>query len=222
MVTATLCFFMVSWIFYGPATFWLGFKAVPHDATISLGHLKYTGEFLIVMLHHLPAGLWSLFAPFQLCTPFRKKYPKVHRAVGYLFFATVPCITLGAGLIFARNINFDFGSSEWGLSPVKESGWYLTLFLKGLSLYFAVSAFVAIKKAREKNFEEHFRYVCRHIACGLWVAILRVYALLRAPTTLDSIKASFYDGTLIALLISLVGCEVYLYFNRPTAKHKTP
>ena len=213
---------MVSWIFYFPATFWLGFETQDAGSISRHPHLKYKGQFLIVMVHHIPAGLWSLLAPLQFCTPLRKAYPKIHRGVGYLFFATVPFITLGALLIFSWDMNLEFGTSELGLSPIKESGWVLTLYLKGLSLYFIISALVALKKVREKKFDEHFRYVCRHIASGIWVAILRVYTMFRAPNTMESVKASFYDGTLIAVFLSLVFSEVYLYLNRTTKKQKAP
>ena len=218
-LVSALTVMMVLWIFVTPSTLYLGFTAPPQVPTAHPIN-KYRGHLSVVLLHQFPAGIWSLLVPVQLFTPLRKSFPTIHRICGYVFFATVPLITAGVFLIFHRKLDFEFGPSELGLSPFTNSGYFLKVFISILGIYFLLTAMIALKRAREKSYDDHFKWVVRHLASGIWVAPLRIYSSLRRPTTLLQAKSAFYDGTLMSIVLTLTAGELFLlYYNQsPTRK----
>lgn len=202
-IVTMLSIVMVFWIFILPASFRLGIteygiadahlkfmnnafdsmsEQLAAPPSISLKYYKHTA---VVLLHQVPAGIWALLIPFQLCTPFRKYMPAVHRSSGYLFLAMVPLIVAGIVLIYQRKLDFyhDFpvqlgktGFSEWGLSPFPDSFFALEIAIYCACLYFVSTALRALYAAViQRNYKVHRRWIIRHVASGIFVALQRVY-----------------------------------------------
>lgn len=67
---------------------------------------KYDRQTLVVALHHIPAGVWSMLIPLQLYTPLRRKFPRVHRVMGYVFALSSLLVTAGVCVIMHRRLDF--------------------------------------------------------------------------------------------------------------------
>jgi succinate dehydrogenase/fumarate reductase cytochrome b subunit len=169
----------------------------------------------------IPAGLWSFIVPFQLIPQLRKYAPFLHRISGYIMFSTVPFIVTGVGLIFIKKLDFeyDFQSnineplSEFGFAPIKDSFVVIRIFVGVIAVYFAATSLLALQYARAKKFILHRKWIIRHIAAGVWVALQRWYLVFRNPTTLGTSRAAFYDGVFIAVFITVCTAELYLWLE---------
>mmetsp|Transcript_28961 Transcript_28961/g.39784 ORF Transcript_28961/g.39784 Transcript_28961/m.39784 type:complete len:406 (-) Transcript_28961:19-1236(-) len=234
-LTLMLCSTMVIIIFIFPGSYHFAFPSISSAHKMNLENAyvnspvklpvtiltKYFNHPIVTAIHVIPAGLWSFIVPFQLIPQLRSKAPFFHRLSGYIMLSTVPFIVIGVGLIFIKKLDFeyDFPShfsepvSELGLSPFKDSFLFIRMFMGVIAIYFVVTALLALKYARAKNFQLHRKWIIRHIAAGIWVALQRWYLVFRYPTTLWTARAAFYDGVFIAIGITLSTAEFYLWFE---------
>lgn len=234
-ITLFLSWTMVFIIFVFPGSFRFAFpssspahriylEGVYSEAPIKLPITiltKYAYHPIVTAMHVIPAGLWSFIAPLQLIPQLRKKNPFLHRLSGYIMFSMVPFIVMGVGLIFVKRLDFEFDFpshmtepvSELGFSIFKDSFYAIRVFIGVVAVYFAFTAILALKYAREKQFAWHKKWVIRHIAAGLWVALQRCYLVFRSPTTLWSSRAAFYDGVFIGISITACTAEIYLWLE---------
>lgn len=227
-----LCVMMVSWILVMPGSWMLGNPFVPERLSkftedlfrknVDEGKVpvppslvfKYKGHTLVQMLHILPAAIWSAIIPFQLHPDARKMYRGAHKVSGYIFAFMSVCIFLGIGVIDQRGLYYhlvDFPGiphneheSEFGLSHHVE-------FFKIVALWFFFTIVVAVYKATKRQYAAHQRFILRHIAAGIWVAVQRLYFLARNKNDRPGQKETFGDGAFIGLAITVAAAELGIF-----------
>jgi hypothetical protein len=235
-VVLCLCSFMIMWIFVFPASsflaigstesiakhkslleeHWSSGKMITPVATIT----KYYKQPLIVLTHILPSSLWCMLVPIQLSSIIREKYSFLHRLSGYLLLSVVPFVSIGVYIIVERDLSFenDYPDlisqkshfSEWGLSPFTDSFLFMKVVFYTLAAYFTISAFAAWYYAFFKNFACHRAWMLRHVASGIWVALQRVYLVVRQAQNTECQRAAFYDGAFLSASFTICLVEVYL------------
>jgi hypothetical protein len=186
--TTTLCVFMVFWILLVPGS-WLIGRSQFHNNLV-LPHLfnaitppeiitKYQGHTLVQVTHILPGAVWAGLIPFQLHRTFRSHYRTVHRRMGYLFLTTSLLMSVGLGLILHRGLFFEHHDFPDLVAPLPSRNYYYNysntaILMVILGIWFLGTAIAAIYCARSHQFVRHQKWIIRHIASGLWIAIQRV------------------------------------------------
>jgi hypothetical protein len=191
---------------------------------------KYFSEHLVIYLHVLPAGVWILLIPLQLLSPLRRTFfpAALHKCLGYIFFMTVPLITIGVFLIFYKKLDYEYdypenlpksNFSEFGLSPFKDTFKVQKVVFSILTIYFMATAGLALKYVREKKYSLHFYWLIRHISSGIWVALMRLYLCIRHANTVEEQRASFYDGSIISAIVTIAVAELYISYLGSASKY---
>ena len=228
IATVFLSWFIVFWILIFPSSWLVGRSSVhddllykymsePNQVTSIELVTKYKGHSAVHFSHTLPGAIWAVAIPFQLHPTLRKQYRKLHRIVGYIFVVTSIIMTVGVGIILKRGLLYEESFTD--LPPLKVSAAPGIIFMSG---WFLVTATVAILQARAKKFASHQRYIIRHIASGIWVALQRVLLLTifnRPPFTRVQQRAVFGDAAFLAISICFACGELAIYLL--DAEHKT-
>ena len=232
IAVSLLCIQMVMWVFVFPSSIFAGFKwhdemayfvesrteGVPVNTS-----LKYAGHAAVKATHILPSAIWSASIPFQLNPGLRQKYRALHRITGYAFFGTSLLLIIGIGLIDRRKLYWHL--SDYPSIPPYEHVSGIRFFqqsalqyapeysIYALTLWFAFTAFAALAFARSKNFALHQRYVIRHVASGIWVAIQRLLLIILTPTLTSEAasKEAFNDCSFYGVIISFSCAELAIW-----------
>jgi uncharacterized membrane protein len=205
--TTGLCIMMVFWILLLPGS-WLMGRSKLHDdivlrafeeqsvTPIELEFVtKYQGHTLVQLTHILPASLWAGVIPFQLHPTFRRNNPKIHRRLGYIFSTCAILISLGVLIILKRGLSSPFSSQP---------------FLVPLAMYFAWTALYSIQQARNRKFVNRQKWMIRHIASGMWVAVSRFLlvtvssSIYSAPISRSSQRDILRQASFLGMVISFV------------------
>lgn len=132
---------------------------------------------------------------------------------------TVPLISIGVFLIFYKKLDFEYDYptdlprylfSEYGLSPFINSLLYLKLYMIFLPLYFVYTSITSLQYAREKKYQDHYKWIIRHISSGIWVALLRLYVNMRKAPSIAITRAAFYDGSVMLPMLTIFLGELYI------------
>jgi hypothetical protein len=246
---------MVFWIFIFPASLYLGIPSTLGSIVngVANSHLnrvverfdilqppvptetitKYLNRTSIVFLHQLPAGIWSLLVPIQLLGGYRNSSSnssgvprRVHRYLGYIFFAMVPLITLGLAMILGQGLTFEGDYSRETIYSASTNASPLLLLavkllntlLAILGIYFLATGLTAmwfIVRQQQRNIRKHKIWIYRHVAAGLWVALQRVYLLWRRGETKEEQFWAFYTGGVVGVILAIGMTEIYIrwYLN---------
>lgn len=189
MAVSALCVQMFIWIWFAPGSCTL-LRSVLRDEMRTSAFvpsnlvLKYRKHFAVCATHVLPASVWCALIPFQLHPRARKRYMKLHRITGRVFFAAGASMTYGYYLIHKRGLHFHM--TDFPTLPSDESISFVFDYSKvGMSFvhfehtggiwfaYTLVRAFTAIAVSRD--FMQHRVWTWRHVAAGLAVALQRVF-----------------------------------------------
>lgn len=191
VATTFLSIMMVFWILVLPSSWLVGFSEthdnfiryfLPEDETQVSPRviLKYGGHPLIKACHILPGAVWSGSIPFQLHPGFRKINRSLHRKIGYIFLGTSILMSFGIYLIVSRGLTFENDYPNVS-KQTKFEEISLKLIFPLMTSWFVFTAIMAVVKARSKDFVSHKKYIYRHIASGLWVAIQRLIVIFSGP-----------------------------------------
>ena len=115
-------------------------------------------------------------------------------------------ISAGVGLIFYRELSFESFFPD--LPPSGPFTKYVTI---SLAIYFELVLVVAIRSAKRKNFRDHQRYIIRHVASGIWIALQRLILFLvfnQPPFTRERQRDAFGLAARYGIDISLILGEV--------------
>jgi len=82
-----------------------------------------------------------------------------------------------------------------------------------LAFWFVTTAAVALRKVIKKDFKGHQRFIFRHIASGLWVAVQRLYALSAPAPSRGWQKANFGDGIIVGVLVTFMSAELAIWIH---------
>jgi uncharacterized membrane protein YozB (DUF420 family) len=120
-----------------------------------------TGWYLPAYYAHvLIAGIILVIGFFQVSDDFRKRFLKIHRALGYVYVTGILVFAAPGGMIMAFFIN---------RGPMVLISFVLQC---SLWVYFTYKAFAEIKK---RNIESHRAWMYRSFALTLAAITLRVY-----------------------------------------------
>ena len=196
LATTALCLYMIVWILVLPASGlqdWVSMLDSVREKVMLARHVppglisKFKGHYAVHLTHTFPAALWSALIPFQLNPGFRNRNPRLHRIMGYTFMATSSIMMVGVAIIFQRGLLFVKFLEEVPHDPFYTSEIYLTC----LSIWFLWTAGMATMEARRRRFASHQYWILRHIASGMWIAVMRVLLTCIGPFFMPP----FYSGT---------------------------
>jgi hypothetical protein len=232
LYTTGLCMMMVFWILLLPGS-WLMGRSKLHDDIVLRAFkeqsvtpieivTKYQGHTLVQLTHILPAFLWAGVIPFQLHPTFRRNNPKIHRRLGYIFSICAILMSLGVLIILKRGLSFEHFFADLPPPPFSSQP-----FMVPLAMYFAWTALYSIQQARNRKFVNHQKWMIRHIASGMWVAVQRflivtVYSsIYSAPISRSSQRDIFTQAAFLGMVISFVLGEYTVYLlSRPNNNSK--
>eukprot|EP00808_Paulinella_micropora_P022036 g28913.t1 len=186
--------------------------------------LKYDANPLICFAHVLPTVIWVTILPFQLLPASRVKYTKLHRLAGRVFIFISTLLMVGYSLIriwrldylhdFASTLKLSDATSAFfpSYDPYKLLDFVAVCFFSS-----AVMAWYKIAIVKSKT--AHRRWIMRHVALGLWVAVQRIFfpILVKINEYLPhlslrdmQLKAAFGDAAVLAIISSILLCEVLI------------
>jgi hypothetical protein len=84
-------------------------------------------------------------------------------------------VALCAGLLVA--VGFLVLKAEGLVTRLPGTGDGLDLIMLSQTAWFAITAVVALQAARQRRYAEHARWMLRHVAAGIWVAVQRILVL---------------------------------------------
>jgi uncharacterized membrane protein len=178
--------------------------ALHYEISLLLYGAEYTNEALPLMAkfswtelsHRLLGAIFLVIGLFQFNQNFRRKRIRLHRAMGFVYFAF--CITAAvSGFILAWFIPF--------------GGWFETLVVTVVSLlmlYVTYRAFAAIK---QRDIRTHERFTGYTYAIGLGVVTIRLFIHVLLYTPLPD-RVAFDVGMVLGWTMTLGA--VYYYHNR--------
>lgn len=176
---------MVGWILVTPSTALKGrvkiLDELRNDFFQGLPHVppglfeKYSGHSAVHFTHIFPSALWAAIIPFQLHPGFRQRNRQLHRIMGYTFVATAIIMMMGVVIIIQRGLLFENSLDELPPDPATP------VFLSSVSIWFLVTIVMATHEARHARFASHRKWILRHIAAGLWIAVQRVIVSAMTP-----------------------------------------
>lgn len=246
VAVSSLCAMMVSWVLVFPASWragdsvhderlrgiWEDAEAagVPLPTPLNLV-LKYAGHSFVQLTHILPSAMWAAMIPIQLNPKVRSQYRRAHRWAGYGFFGSSLLVLIGFFAITHRKLDYihsDFPTiphhehlSDLGLDWVPYEALAVCM-----AVWFGATATMALLKARARDFAAHKRWVYRHVASGLWVALQRVYVLAIGSSCRGKptcMKATFGDGIAIGMTVSVMTAELAIWMAaRASSNKKSP
>ena len=193
LLTSSLALFMVVWILILPSSWLMGWKW--HDDVLKRTFLKDSGHFVspmtvtkyegytdVKLTHILPGALWAGSIPFQLHSGFRRRHPVLHRRLGYAFALSVVSMAVGIALIIHHGLGYENDYPDAPPPPPAEQFAKHAFFAANVT-FFVYTLFRAVAHARGGNIAMHRRFMVRHIASGMWVAVQRVLIGMRGQVT---------------------------------------
>lgn len=137
----------------------------------SLWQSAHIPHYWVRKLHFgaLPTLAWLGLAPLQVSPTFRKCYPRLHRRLGYLFFAAA--LSLAVGLTLLVSTGKVLGHPYW----LAMAGNLFKL------CYFVISMVQAYRCALSRQFALHQRWIARHLTVGYSVSMQRVLLFVVGP-----------------------------------------
>lgn len=230
VIVTALCYFMVLWILVFPGVMFhdsfpkykesvmeILVKESPFDVDMST---KYHGQTVVHFLHLIPGVVWSVVAPLQLHTNFRKKNWRLHRWLGYALFACIPFQMAGVYVIKQRGLTVaqryaDVTANRW----VAMMPWVDSL----AALHYTWTAIMALYHVKQGNYLDHRLYMIRHVALGSFVSLMRIItcffpAALPRHAQLDLFAYSAYASIALTTLGGELACYLYEATKREKQK----
>lgn len=157
--------------------------------------IAYT-HYKIAFFCHVYTSIFVLIAGItQFSIPLRKRYPKLHRALGKVYIVLILGVAAPSGFVMGIQANGGLSSK-------------ISFTLQAV-LWFSFT-YIAFKKAKEKDWKQHKNFMLRSYALTLGALTLRLFKLIIAGTLalppMDTYRIIAWAGWLVN--IALV--EVYI------------
>jgi hypothetical protein len=163
----------------------VAFLRIKQDA---INHLHYRIAFFV---HVYSSIFLLLFGWLQFYNPIRKKSPKIHRTIGYLYFGILLICSAPSGLLMSFY-------ATGGL--IGKSAFFI------LSILWTTFSFLALYFVYKKDFSKHRNFTIRSFALTLSAISLRLFkwviVLLFHPHPSLSYQIVAWAGFLVNLLIA--------------------
>jgi uncharacterized membrane protein len=144
-------------------------RYIPFDSEVSFLQIKQTEvlevkPYLIIFYIHVYSAIFSLLAGFtQFNNYLLKKYRKLHRAIGYLYFIAVVFLAAPSGIYIGYYANGGLFSQ-------------ISFIILGiLWLFFTIKALIEIKN---KNIVQHRTFMLRSFALTFSAITLRLWKVI--------------------------------------------
>lgn len=163
---------------------------------------------VLLPFHIALSGLMNLVGPFQFNSVIRRRWPSIHRRLGYTFFPAA----IGAGVtaIMITVINPGRFTTLNYLSNWAFGGWL------------AATAVMALVMIKRRQIRRHQRWAIRTFGAALTVAVHRVwgvFALAIPPLDSDSIPGDVND---VMLSLATIGVAEALARRTVRRRGSTP
>ena len=230
-ILVALCVMMVLWILGLPATWRAGWAW--HDRLVAawyarsiqtLGHFptplslitKYNGHPVAQLCHVLPGAVWAALVPFQLHPAARRRFRRAHRLGGYVFAGTAYLMMGGyvyidvKGLLYLHadfpQIRPEHNTTHLPVHVVPHEPMF-----RAVAAWFVVTISLALWHAVRRRFKEHRKWILRHVASGIWVAVQRLVVVMVNSETPAEQKKTFGDGALIGVALTCAAAEIAVW-----------
>ncbi len=158
--------------------------------------------YKVAFFIHVYTSMLVLLAGFtQFSSSILRKFPKIHRTNGWIYFLTVCLLSGPTGLIMGFHANGGFYSQ------------LAFCLLAILWVYFTVIAFIKIRK---KDILAHKKYMVRSFALALSAITLRAWKYIIVRLFLPPPMDAYRIVAWLAWVLNLVIAEIIIfkYFNK--------
>jgi hypothetical protein len=179
---------------------WLMLRTIVAYRTLKLdvGFLQFKQEYIHIdiwraaFFTHVFSSMFALVAGFtQFSKTILKRWPKLHRVMGYIYVIDILFVTGPAGLV---------------MSIYANGGILSKIAFTLLSILWIGFTAIALNKARKKKFIEHKQFMIRSYALTLSALTLRSWKVLFAAftdiTTYNRYRITAWLGWGLNLLIA--------------------
>lgn len=134
--------------------------------------------------------------------------------IGSVFLTCALLMSIGLVLIEIRGLTYEDDYPD--APPMTNAAKSLSkTFFLGLGAWFALTSGIALFKAKAKQFQTHKFFIYRHVASGLWVAVLRLILPMGSPQEGPKEMRSFFAiASLIGVLITLPMGELAIFLEK--------
>lgn len=187
-----------------------GLNAKPHVIGYVPGDALGNTQFLA---HALLGGLVTFVGTWQLIPALRRRWPRLHRWNGRLFFLLALVVTLGGFWL------------TWGRGAQLGLGSNLSISLNGLLILVFVA--LAWRAARGRDFAAHRRHALRAwlLVNGVWFLrigiLLAGLALAPLGITINYTSPTFVVVSFASWMLPLAVLELYLWAERSPRRGPT-
>jgi len=155
-------------------------------------HVIHITHWRIAFFVHVFTGMFVLVAGFtQFSKTILKRYPKLHRAMGYVYVADVLLVTGPASFIMSFYANGGF-YSQMAFVLLAVLWWYFTL--------------TALLKARSRDIQVHRAFMIRSYALTLSAVTLRAWKFaimyVAHPHPMEVYRAVAWLGWTVNIVIA--------------------
>ncbi len=169
-------------------------------------HRAFASAGVSVPLHFFGAGLALLVAPLQWLGGVRRRWPRWHRMLGWLYVLAV-LLAGSAGLL---------------LAPRAQGGWSTgASFLLLALLWLAFTAFAVIHAIR-RRFEQHRRWMLRSVALTFAAVTLRIYLGFGIAALRLDFATAYLLAAWLCWTLNLLAVELWLRWRQTPATAHAP
>jgi hypothetical protein len=161
---------------------------------------EFARHSFLILLHIIPGALFLLLGPWQFMSRIRNRYPVFHRRSGRIVIGCGYIIGLSA--LVLPFVLIPVG----GLNEAAATTFFALYFLLGLTM--------AWRKAGQKDFAAHRRWMIRMFSTGLAVATIRPIVVLFFIFSGQPPQVFFGTAFWIGFTLHLILAEAWINYTR--------
>ncbi|SDG77738.1 DUF2306 domain-containing protein [Psychroflexus sediminis] len=184
-------------------------RVLPYFFKFNIEHYKsYYWPNKWWLVGHLSGGaLALLIGPFQLSTPFRNRFIKIHRSLGKLYISGIMIASLSAFYM------------SFYVAPQVNVSWSISLFV--LALVWLASVLMAYRAIMLKQIPQHREWMIRSYIISLGFVLFR---FLNESSLVQELMPAFEERGPACLWLSwtvpLFASEMLLQWNKKKIKNR--
>lgn len=203
-----LCF-LLCYFFFCVLMLEITLQYIPWDTDVAFLRIKqdyiHLWYYELAFFIHVFSSFWILLAGFtQFSKKIRKKYPKLHQRMGWLYALLILVFAAPSGLVMGIYANGGFESQ------------FAFCLLAVLWFYFTLEAILKIRKG---NLSAHQKFMWRSFALTLSAITLRAWKYIIVftfqPRPMDVYRIVAWLGWVLNLLL----IEIYFFYKERQKKN---